>query len=153
MESQTLADKGVFLDPLLQLYDKFAKRSYHLAQTLVGLVSGGLFMNSDLFMLGYDIDPCCKHCGAAMDSVYHQCFTCPFIESRAKLALGDALFNKIIGAGPDSLLATRCLAPVPCTCSVPSKTTIVNYVNFGAGEDFHSDNGSIFGGGSCFHPN
>ena len=147
--ARNLFEHGLFFQPLLNMYKRLDSFS---ASMLQNIVCNGIFTNTDLLSLGYDVSPDCPSCGLAHDTIFHRCYSCPAIEQRAVLALGQPLFDKIIAEGSDSLLANRCLLPTPCFSSRPSQHTIIKYINFGPGSTFHPDQGRIFGDGSCLSP-
>ena len=147
--ARPLYEQGLFMQPLLNLFKKLGPFQ---ASILQNIVCNGIFTNTDLLQLGYDLCPDCPCCGLAEDTIYHRCFTCPDIEQRAKAALGLPLFNKIIAEGSDSLLANRCLMPMPIFTAAPSASTIIKYINFGPDCYFHPDQGHIYGDGSCLFP-
>ena len=75
-ETQSLRDAGIFMHPLVNLYNKW---DYTASRTLLSIVSDGIFTNTDLCNFGYDVDPTCSNCGLALDTVFHQCYSCPGI--------------------------------------------------------------------------
>ena len=148
-ESKKLFEQGILFDPLRTLYNRLPPSS---ANTLLKIVCGTYTTDADLYKFGYDVDPACSLCGSATDSVFHRCYSCPFIETRARNNLGTTLFNKIIEEGDTSLRSSRCLHPAPIILSKPSEHTIVNYINFSANDSFNSADGEIYGDVSCLHP-
>ena len=149
-EPEDLHENGIFFDPLRTLYKKLPFRE---AQTLLAITSDGIFTDFDLFCCGYDLDPTCSQCGLARDTVYHRCFSCSSVSARAEEALGSSLFNSIIAAGDQSLLANRCLASNPKMSSRPSASTLFECINMGAGDKFNIGEGDVFGDGSCLFSN
>ena len=149
VETRELVDRGLFLQPLVALYSSL---SSHDACLLHNIVNNGIFTNTDLADSGYDIDPVCGLCEQALDTIYHRCYSCTHIETRAKTALGIDLYDKIIAAGPNSLLATRCMAPSPILTEGPSKDLLFDVVNFGEGDVMGPQGGKVYGDGSCFFP-
>ena len=145
-ETQSLRDAGIFMHPLVNLYNKW---EYTASRTLL---SNGIFTNTDLCNFGYDVDPTCSDCGLALDTVFHRCYSCPGIEATARRALGNEPFDSIIEHGPDSLLATRLSTPQPQMTEGPSDVTIAEFVNMAHGYAFSSSGGEVFGDGSCIYP-
>ena len=80
---QRILRDGLFLKPLTDLHKPLSTRE---KQTLVAIVSDGLFTNFDLFRMGYDIDPCRERRGGSHDSIFHRCYSCPAIEHGASEA-------------------------------------------------------------------
>ena len=148
-ELHELVEKGALWTPLLRLYRKLDHRR---ARVLLAIVCNGIFTNSDFFNFGYDVDFACEACGLGHDSIFHRCFSCPSVENRAKLAIGEDQFNKIISLGSSSIAGNRCLVPAPPVASAPSNTTLYESVGFADGESFSNQDGFIFGDGSCLAP-
>ena len=148
-ESRLLMDNGVFWQPLRTVYNHLSKER---RITLQNIVTNGIWTNTDLADAGYSIDPICTSCNSGLDTIFHRCFTCISVEQRAKLALGDDLFNKVIGLGEDSLLANRCLMPLPAMSSAPSSKTLYDTIGMSVGDTFSASEGEIFGDGSCLYP-
>ena len=147
-EGRLLLDNGVNLQPIYSLFNTLdTKRAY----TVLRIATNGIFTNVNFLHMGYDIDPVCTQCFSAVDSVFHRCYTCPFISQRAELALGSTLFNTILEAGEGSLMASRCLHPDVTVLSQPSDQAICEYINFEDGDTFCVTNGYVFGDGSAFH--
>ena len=117
LETSECLRNGIFLQPLIEMYRGANARD---KQTLLAVVTDGVFTDFDLFCLGYDVDPSCKACGASHDTIFHRCYTCPAVEGRAKIALGAALFNDILEKGEHSLLANRCIMKHPDVTAAPS---------------------------------
>ena len=149
-ESAALVSQGVFFAPLRSLYNSM---NYVDKQTLISIASDGIFTNTDLHMMGYIVDPECQSCHAALDTVFHRCFSCPHVSPNARIFLGERLFDAIIDAGEDSLYATRCLTPIPDCTSTPSAATMFKCMNFQADDVFRPEDGEVFGDGSCFFSN
>ena len=147
-EAPQLFECGAFLQPLYALFDTLPPKE---AYTLLRICTNGIFTNNDLLLCGYDIDPVCKNCGDAADTIYHRCYTCPCIATRAEAALGPELFNSILEAGPGSIMATRCLRPAFVRQTTPSPTTVCGLINFSDGDSFNVEDGEVFGDGSCFN--
>ena len=151
-ESAKLLSDGLLLEPATAVFKKFcSRRDFRSAYTLVRIMSGGIFTKSTLFQYGYDVDFTCGVCNQAKDSVFHQCFTCSGVESKAQNALGWSLYNHVLSLGPDSLLGTRGLMPHPVLVSKPSNVTKFEEINFIEGEQFDSDI-HVFADGSCLYP-
>ena len=148
-ETRSLVEHGIFYQPLVALYNSSCSID---ASTPHHVITSGIFTNTDLVDMGYDIDPVGIECQAALDTVYHRCFSCPRIETRAKLALGADLFDAVIEAGPNSLFANRCLAPSSSMSEAPADQVIFQTVQFSAGEIFSPESGKVYGDGSCFYP-
>ena len=147
-EYRAMVDCGVFLQPLYALFDKLEPKE---AFTVLRIASNGIFTNYDFMLMGYDVDPVCQQCFSSADTIFHRCYTCPMISARAELALGSDLFNRILAAGEDSAMATRCLHPA-YICEVhPSPSTVCEFVNFGHGDSFDASLGFVFGDGSCMN--
>ena len=147
-ETRRLLGAGVFYQPLVSLYRKLDSFN---ASILHNICTNGIFTNTDLVDLGYNIDPVCKACNNSLDTVFHRCFTCPAIEVRAKIALGDDHFNRIISEG-ETLYSTRCLAPAPFMSQTPSKELVFSTITFVEGDRFLPEGGRVYGDGSCFFP-
>ena len=148
-ESRLLMDSGAFLQPLVALYSKLSGED---RITLQNIVTHGIWANTDLVDSGYDVDPVCSDCQSGLDSIFHRCFSCSAVETRARCALGSTLFDYIISQGEDSLMANRCLFPAPPMSSAPSPHTVYETVGFSDGDFFCSADGDIYGDGSCTHP-
>ena len=146
-DAQELYEAGLFFQPLRALFNKLPPVSKLL---LVQIVTDGVFTNYSLFNMGYLCDPVCPDCGESVDTVLHRCFTCPRIEARARLAVGNSTFDNIVSAGDRGLLGTRCLMPQPLTKSRPAATQIIKAINFEAGDEFSDC--EVFGDGSCANP-
>ena len=117
-------------------------------------MANGIFTDADVFRVGFDIDPVCQKCLLSPDTIYHRCYSCIHIEPRARLALGDELYNKIINLGESSLLANRCMAPWPDFTTKPSDNTIFHSIGLNGPDDYFSpEDGPLFGDGSCYAPN
>ena len=112
-ETRQLYECGLFFQPLVSLFKKFGSRNASLeASVLHNICTNGIITDTDLLGMGYQTDPICKSCSASLDTVIHRCYTCPAIEARARQALGDNHFDRIIAQGPN-LFTTRLLAPAP----------------------------------------
>ena len=146
-ERKALFERGGFMQPLYALFEQLPPRE---AYTLLRIVCNGIFTNNDLMLYGYDIDPVCTFCGNSADTVYHRCFTCPGISTRAELALGPELYSEILEAGPDSILANRCLRPAFLKQEEPSPTTVCEFIDSGDGDSLLESDGEVFGDGSCY---
>ena len=120
-EADRLVSDGIFTEPLFALYNTMA---YKQANTLLKITSNGIFTDFDLLCAGYDIDSTCRSCGNSHDTVFHRCYSCPAIASRAISALGQELYDTIIAAGDNSLMSTRCLFANPPIASRPSTSTV-----------------------------
>ena len=107
VHASDLYQEGAWLKPLHDLHNRLGVRD---GRTLVAIVSNGIFTDYDFHRYGYDISPECKACGQGLATIRHMCITCPCVETRAKLALGDRLFGEILAEGEDSLKANRCPA-------------------------------------------
>ena len=149
-ESAALVADGIFFGPLRALYNNM---NYVDRQTLISIASNGIYTNTDLYMMGYLVDPECQQCHCALDTVFHRCFSCPHISPNARKLLGEQFFDAIIDAGEHSLLANRCLMPIPRGASAPSPTTLFECINMSPGEQFSPADGEVFGDGSCFFSN
>ena len=139
---------GVFYHPLTTLYRKFDPVQRN---ELVKIVTCSFHTNTLLASMGYDLDPTCAACGLAADTTFHRCISCPNIEHRAKCALGEPLFNRLVEAGPDSLLF-RCVFPMPAFKSQPSSCTLYETIGLGADELLTDLSTDIYGDGSCLYP-
>ena len=148
-ETDALIHNGILHEPLIQIYNKLPYRQQYV---FAALVSGGLFTNTDLYNMGYDIDPCCLHCHSSCDTIFHRCFSCPNVSHIARAALGEAVFDELIDNGEDCLASTRCLVAKPKMLSTPSATTLMEFVNVADGDTFSHTNGYIYGDGSCIRP-
>ena len=148
-ESQDLLDRGLFLQPLRTLYNRL-KGDRKVA--LHNIINDGIWTNTDLVNKGYNIDPICGDCNEGLDTVYHRCFTCVKIETRARCSLGSSLYDSIIQKGDTSLLANRCLMPHPVMTSAPSKVTRFESLGFEESDSFLPGDGEVFGDGSCLYP-
>ena len=149
VESAQLLDNGLFFKPLRDLAKRVSKQD---SRVLQAIVSNGIFTNSDLYNFGYNINPICRECNQAADTIYHRCFSCVHIETRAEIAVGETLFNEIIAAGSSSLRGTRCLFPEPIMSSHPAIEPVVKYINFSPGDSFNASDGKVYGDGSCLYP-
>lgn len=149
LETDACSRNGIFLQPLVEMYKKVSARD---KQTLLAIVTDGMFADFDLFCLGYNIDPSCKLCGASHDTIYHRCCSCPAVEGRARVALGEELFNDILAKGEDSLLANRCIMGHPVIAASPAVDGQFVYVNTHPGDMFRVEDGGIFGDGSASNP-
>ena len=142
-------DYGAFFKPLRNLYQKLPPRK---ASCLVAWVTGGTFLRGDLLRFGYNLDPACPRCGEGIDSVFHRCFSCPFIESEVKDRLGTPLFNEIISQGEYGLLATRGIAPNPPLETAAAGENWFEFFGMRPDECFLPSGGDVFVDGSCFNP-
>ena len=104
-----------------------------------------------LLNYGYDVDPICPQCHSSMDTIFHRCFSCPNISTRAELALGKDLFDRIIAAGDVSFAANRCLYPCVTLEAAPSPSTRCEFINFAHGDSFDYRDGPVYGDGSCLN--
>ena len=147
-ELRSLMDNGVCLQPLLSLFQSLPTRE---AFTLLRIATNGVFTDSDLLKCGYDTNPVCTQCFNSMDTIFHRCFSCPSISTRAELALGKDLFDRILAAGDTSLAANRCLYPCPAIVATPSRSSKCTFINFGCGDSFATKDGPVFGDGSCLN--
>ena len=150
IETRALYDNGALFKPLINRYRSLPPPK---ADILLAFVSDGVFTNSQLLDFGYDIDPVCKQCNLAADTVFHQCYSCIRIEGRARLALGQPLFDDVIAGGSAGLLGTRALFAHPGVQSSPDATPTIIYYNYDTTNSFSVEDGEIFGDGSCLHPN
>ena len=132
-EAKAIATAGPFLAPIWSLCKKLGPME---RGTLVSILGGNLYLNFSLYNMGYEVDPVCTNCNEGFDTIYHRCFTCPKIETRATTALGSARLNKVVEAGPNFFFANRCVVPVPHLSQCPSSATIVEFVNFAHGDVF-----------------
>ena len=148
-ESRKLLDAGVFIQPPINLYNKF---DHAKAQTLLAISSDGIFTNTDLYNKGYDVNFTCSNCHQARDTIFHRCFSCPFVEHKARLALGDSLFNVILEGGDASIKGKRCLFPMPVRNIAASAQTVFSCFGMDIDEKLLPENGKIYGDGSCLNP-
>ena len=148
-ESTDLIDHGILLQPLKELYNKYDARR---KQTLLAVLTDGIFTDFDLFVMGYSVDPSCKPCGNSYDTIFHRCCSCPSIEGGARHALGDALFDRLIAGGERGLLANRLLMRFPDIAEEPVAVSSFQYVNTFPGDTFLKQDGAIFGDGSLLFP-
>ena len=147
-ESAAIFESGMFLEPLIS----FCKHKDRLTSSMVNkFVSGGIVTDLRLCVLGYDVDPSCKRCGLALDTLHHRLYTCSHNERNAAINLGTSLWNRAVDAGDGSLAFTRGLLPMP-KVDRPSTTTKVEYINFGADSWFQPQDGKLFSDGSCSNP-
>ena len=149
-KSKQLLEQGIFLDPLLSMCKSL---SFHDARTLLAINTNGIFTNFDLMQYGYDINPACPLCNASLDTVFHRCFTCVHSARQAEIALGTRLYDQILAAGDESMLATRCIMPSPPMTSAPSRSTLFECINMSAGDTFAPSDGEVFLDGSCLFSN
>ena len=120
---------------------------------MLAIVSNGIFTNTRLLHLGYDIDAGCPACGEALDTIYHRCFACPKVSGRARLTLGDDFFNIIMEKGADSVLANQLVCPVPLPSQPPLDNVKRVFVGgMSAGDVFLAQDGALLGDGSCSDP-
>ena len=149
-ELHNILSEGLLLKPLTDM-------AKHLnagdRQTLIAIVTDGIFTNSDLMWMGYDIDPVCRDCNNAVDSAFHRCSSCPNIEVRARLALGDELFDSLIAQGEHCALASTLWMARPRMESSPSREGEFKFINTHPGDPFLVKDGAIFGDGSVMFPN
>ena len=141
---------GLLLKPLVDMARHLSSRD---RQTLVAITSNGIFTNTDLMWMGYDINPVCTNCNLALDTVYHRCVTCPAIEPVARQSLGDRLFDRLVAEGDSSVLANYLWMPKPPMNSFPSVKGEFTFVNTVPGEPFFKHDGAMFGDGSVLFPN
>ena len=146
----TFASQGAMFVPLVRLYNKLDR---FRAGVLMRIVTNGIWTNSDFFNVGYDINPACPACGSAHDSVFHRCFSCPAVESRAKSAIGDSVFDSIIQEGQQSLSGSRAIFACPSLSSSPSKATLFECIGMTEGQLLSPDDGFVYGDGSCYNSN
>ena len=149
LHAKDLCSKGAFFEPLRTLYNKLDPVR---SSALLALVSNGVFTNTDLFNKGYDISTTCQDCLAAQDTIFHRCFSCVKIETRARLAIGSPLYDEIIAEGDSSCKGTRCLFPAPVVDAKASVQTRFECVGLSKDEMLCPENGKIFGDGSCLNP-
>ena len=110
-ESRVVLQTGMHLEPIVKIT---RSRKYpHLRAAANKIVSGGVPTNFKLAKMGFDIDISCIKCDGAMDTVWHRCFLCPFVQDQARQALGQELFQEAIESDMDSLLFNRCMVPRP----------------------------------------
>ena len=147
--SQSLLDNAPLFSPLRSLYRSLGKRE---ARTLLAIVSNGIFTNTGLLYLGYDIEAACPSCGLSLDTIYHRCYTCPNASGRAQHTLGEALYNSIIYQGENSILANQLLCPAPLPSNPPLDSVQRVFVGMSDSDCFRPEDGFIFGDGSCTDP-
>ena len=146
----SFTNNGAMFLPLMRLFNKLDK---YRASILLKIVTNGIWTNTDFFNVGYSINPACPACGNAHDSVYHRCFSCPAIESRAKATVGISFFNDIIERGSLSLAGCRALGPCSPMVAKPSQCTLFGSIGMDVNQVLSPDNGPVYGDGSCFQSN
>ena len=149
-EAEMLREKGPFFLPLIRLYNKLPPKQ---SKILLKIVSGSYYAGFDFFQMGFLAPFECSRCSSALDTAFHRCFTCPVIETDARIKLGARLFDKVVAAGEKSPFATRLLTPTPSMKSKPMSELYLEYFGFDEGVDaFSPADGPLFVDGSCLHP-
>ena len=149
VEFGKLCDRGLFLEPIISLYNRLDRAR---AETLMAITTNGIFTNTDLHNKGYDVNFTCSNCHQARDTIFHRCFSCPFVEHKARLALGDSLFNVILEEGDASIKGKRCLFPMSVRNIAASAQTVFSCFGMDIDEMLLPENGKIYGDGSCLNP-